>query len=156
MVNDEGLKVRMKHYLVFDNVTGSEDRKLQYILDTPPILILANSNSSTFLKTPQMKSLNMLIEHCFLKDNIRFYLKDIDNQKFLLRFMNNDPFKTIKFNMNYELEELSLSANQNKKDMIAKRLKWNRKNKVELVSIKSSFLENQGDTFLNTISKIYV
>jgi len=132
--NDVGLKLRMKHYLVFDKIYGTEDRKVQYILDTIPIIMLANSGSSTFLRTPQAKSMDMMIDNCFLKKNIRFYLKDVDNEKFLLRIMNNDPVKTRRFDINYELEELSLSASQNKNGMLAKRLKWNSWNVPESIS----------------------
>ena len=148
--NSQGLKVRMKHYLVFDTVSGSEDRKLQFILDSFPLVMLANSSNDTFLKSPSTQNLKMMIDHCFLKENVRFYLKDVDNQKFLLRFMNNDPFKTQKFNVNYDLEELSLSASQTKKEMLSKRLKWNRLTKTEL--LKGRFLEEKETTpVLNTI-----
>ena len=148
--NSEGLKVRMKHYLVFDAISGSEDRKLQFILDSFPLVMLANSSNNTFLKSPSPQNLKMMIDHCFLKENVRFYLKDVDNQKFLLRFMNNDPFKTQKFNVNYDLEELSLSASQTKKEMLSKRLKWNRLTKAEL--IKGRFLEEkETNIVLNTI-----
>jgi len=141
--NNQGLKLRMKHYLVFDKVDGTEDRKVQYILDTVPIVMLANTGLSTFYHTPHEKSMNMMIENCFLKKNIRFTMKDIDDEKFLLRVMNNDAMKTKRFEINHELEELSLSASQNKKEMLFKRLKWNRAKETELTSKENNFQNSE-------------
>ena len=80
------------------------------------------------------------------------YLQDIDEEKFLLRVMNNDVSKTKIFNINYELEEMSLSGNQNRRVMNGNRLKFQYKDKN--IFNEDRFLRC-GNSIINTIS-IYI
>ena len=95
----------MKHYLIFSGPEENIERKIQYRLDTSPLIIFANSDSETFDELTQIE--NFEITNYFEYDDIvKFYLSDqgFKQDKFLVRFMNNDDKLSHKFKINSDLE----------------------------------------------------
>ena len=134
-----GLRQVFKHYLVFGNVTDSRARRLQYQLDTAPIVALANQTLPQFLRSPCLKEMSLNLNLFQLEHNLKIYLRDVENDTFLLRLMNNDEKKTLIFNLNFEAEEMSLTATMNKEKMESNKLKWfseEKKNQMNSPKIK--------------------
>ena len=78
-------------------------------------------------------------------------LKDMDNNEYLLRLMNNDDQNDQIFAWNYDYEEMSLTANQRKKDMENNKLKWIKETKsnknLTRVALKFNFTNATNVTY---------
>lgn len=121
-----GLRARMKHYLVFGNMSDERYRDLQYTLDTAPIVVLANETLAEFLSSPSLKQRSLNLDTFEIEKGLKIYLRDFDqdNDLYLLRVFNNDESKAKNFNLNYEYQERSLNVVMTKEEMEKKKLKW--------------------------------
>ena len=119
-----GLTQRMKHYLVFSNVSDTRDRKLQYILDTASINVLANNSLPEFLRTPLENETSLNLNTFPMQQGLKVYLRDLGDGDYLLRLMNNDLNENKVFRSSFDSEELSLNAIMTKEEMETKKLKW--------------------------------
>lgn len=119
-----GLTQRMKHYLVFSNVSDTRDRKLQYILDTASINVLANNSLPEFLRSPEANETSLNLKTFPMQQGLKVYLRDLGDGDYLLRLMNNDLNENKVFRTSFDSEELSLNAVMTKEEMETRKLKW--------------------------------
>ena len=119
-----GLTQKMRHYLVFSNLSDTRDRRLQYNLDTFPIIVLANNSLPEFLRVPQQNETSLNQNTIPMQHGLKIYLRDLGDDNYLLRLMNNDVSETKRFTMNYDYDELSMTAVMTKKEMEVNKLKW--------------------------------
>ena len=89
------------------------------------MIILANNSLSGFVKKPNLDDMSLESKRIKVEENLKIYLKNIENGIYLMRIMNNDDKKTKKFLMNYKYQEMSLTGTQTKKKMNEKKLNWN-------------------------------
>jgi len=59
-----------------------------------------------------------------MQHGLKIYLRDLGDDNYLLRLMNNDVSETKRFTMNYDYDELSMTAVMTKKEMEVNKLKW--------------------------------
>jgi hypothetical protein len=119
-----GLTQKMRHYLVFSSLSETRDRRLQYNLDTFPIIVLANNSLPEFLRVPQQNETSLNQNTIPMQHGLKIYLRDLGDDNYLLRLMNNDVSETKSFTMKYDYEELSMTAVMTKNEMEVNRLKW--------------------------------
>ena len=120
-----GLTQKMKHYLLFGDLSNDQSRTLQYILDTAPIIVFANDTLPEFLRNPSLQETSLNLNSFSIEKNLKIYLKELsENDTYLLRVMNNDDKESKKFSLNYEYKEMSLTASITKEEMEKNKLKW--------------------------------
>lgn len=140
-----GLTQRMKHYLVFSDVTETRERNLQYILDTAPIVVLANETLPEFLTSPTKQQTSLNLNTFYLEKGLKIYLKDFNGDDlFLYRVFNNDEKEVKTVPLNFEKDERSLTTTMTKAEMEEKKLKWvvEKKNNLKPNSTTSVISEN--------------
>ena len=141
-----GLTQRMKHWLVFADLSENRDRMLQYQLDTAAIVVLANNSLPEFLRDPRYEETTVNADTYPVIEGFKVYLKDMDNDEYLLRLMNNDDQNDQIFVWNYDYEEMSLTANQKKSDMESNKLKWMKETKIDQNFTRLLFKSNLYNT----------
>lgn len=117
----QGLRAKIKHYALFEDVDSDLPRLIQYHLDLPLISFIANSKYQEFLKNPSEKELEL--ENDFVgKEFVKNSIKILNENEYLIRVSNineknsNDIiFDTSKYNIN----EVTLTANQIKENLIS-------------------------------------
>lgn len=119
-----GLTQRMRHYLLFSNVTDDQERKLQYTLDTSALTVLANNSLPEFLRSPESNETCLNKGTFPMVSGLKVYVKDLGSDEYLLRLMNSDAQERKTFKLRYEHEELSLSTVMTRREMESKKLKW--------------------------------
>lgn len=120
----------MTHYLLFETLEENNERKIQYRLDTYPLLILSPSNQLDFIRKP----IEFYIEQYFEFDHyVKFSLKDLGSERFLLRFMNIDDKINKKFSIReiFDWEERTLDGVLSLEEEKIQRFKWNFEEKNE-------------------------
>jgi hypothetical protein len=116
----------MKHYLVFSDVNEQRERSLQYVLDTAPLVILANETLPEFLITPTQSQTSLNLDTFYLEKGLKIYLKDFNGDDlFLYRVFNNDEKEAKRVPFTFEKEERSLTTTMTKAEMENQKLKWN-------------------------------
>lgn len=146
-----GLRQKMMHYLVFSDVSETRSRKLQYELDSAPIVILANDSLSEFLRNPTIKETSLNLHSFEAKLGLKIYLRDLGNNTFLLRLFNNDATNSQRFALNHDYEERSLSTTLSKEEMEKNKLNWisekPKNGDVEFINVETIFKEGTGTNY---------
>lgn len=121
-VNKDGITLSCKHYVIFERVDEKkgENRNLQYVLDTFPLVFLSKLESNA----TNLEEKNNFIRNCNISDNVRLWVKDYDNERFLLRLMNNDENNDKNVSIKFELEEMGLNGIEKREKNQEQRLNW--------------------------------
>jgi len=128
----KGMRQWVTHTLVFNKpgFIQTSHREVQLNRDTANIVVLAQTSKTPFFKQEAPKSSGFTQ----ISGSIKLMTRPMGTNKFLLRFQNMDETTSqdvstqVFSNSNYAkstVTEMSLTANQSKRDMIAKRFNWN-------------------------------
>ena len=111
----------MRHYVVF----GSEWRKVQFNNDQKVKITIAETNSAPFSKV------NIRQGPIKVPSGVKLYLRPFTDNSYLMRLHNfNIKQVTVQLPDGWTVSEMTLSANQLRKDWEAAQYKWNKEKEV--------------------------
>ena len=87
------------------------------------------SSDQTAVKNIKIQKISSLVEA--LPESVKVYVSYKGNDQFLVRFHNMGQETNL--TLKYKYEELTMTANQNKCDMINSKLRWNNQTIPECV-----------------------
>ena len=128
----KGMRQWVTHTILFNKpgFIETSHREVQLHRDTANIVVLAQTSKTPFVKQEAPKSSGFTQ----ISGPTKLMTRPLGSNKFLLRFQNMDETTSqdvstqVFGNPNYSksvVTEMSLTANQAKKDMISKRFNWN-------------------------------
>ncbi|KAL4481724.1 hypothetical protein ABPG74_007813 [Tetrahymena malaccensis] len=122
---NSGLTQKVRHYLVFEEGDETMSRKVQSYHDSLPIIFQAESKSNTFERSQVPQAFNPL------KSNTDPFLKIVFQpfgENYILRVTNLNDVNSTNYSIPEGIEiveEVTLTANQNKEQMLKNKFKWN-------------------------------
>eukprot|EP01017_Pseudomicrothorax_dubius_P025526 TRINITY_DN2767_c0_g2_i1.p2 TRINITY_DN2767_c0_g2~~TRINITY_DN2767_c0_g2_i1.p2 ORF type:complete len:195 (+),score=63.47 TRINITY_DN2767_c0_g2_i1:614-1198(+) len=137
----KGLRERVKHYLVFSETTETTSlfRTYQFWLDQTLDLNFVASQKTDEVVAREV-SLGESLKLTDLPDLVKMFITLEEGGSFLVRFHNTDDLNNKTFPLPdvfksfQNVEETSLSANQLKSEMLARKLSWNGANPKEFAA----------------------